>query len=125
MKKMSHFAIILATGLLLFTLNPSAWAAQCANGATVKADMSIIIPCIEIDGYPFQIELKYYSNPDLPEGYYWQLDETSIIISSVDADGDGFSLPDDCDDSDPDIHPGATEIPGDKIDQDCIPFPFD
>ena len=37
-----------------------------------------------------------------------------------DEDGDGFSREDgDCDDNNPDIYPGAEDIPGDGIDQDC------
>ena len=38
-----------------------------------------------------------------------------------DADGDGFSSDDgDCDDTDASIYPGAEDIPGDGIDQDCV-----
>ncbi|MBU0675638.1 MAG: hypothetical protein KJ950_13435 [Proteobacteria bacterium] len=37
-----------------------------------------------------------------------------------DYDGDGFTVSQgDCDDGDSTIHPGATDVPGDGIDQDC------
>ena len=40
--------------------------------------------------------------------------------SGVDIDGDGYTVADgDCDDVAADVYPGATEIPGDGIDQDC------
>ena len=37
----------------------------------------------------------------------------------VDADNDGATSTVDCDESDPSIHPGATDTPGDGIDQNC------
>ena len=37
----------------------------------------------------------------------------------VDQDGDGYSPPLDCDDTNPDVNPGADEIPGNGIDDDC------
>ena len=40
--------------------------------------------------------------------------------TSIDADGDGFSLGSgDCDEADPSVHPGADDPVGDGIDQNC------
>lgn len=38
---------------------------------------------------------------------------------TVDTDADGFASPVDCDDSNPEVFPGAEDLPDDGIDQDC------
>lgn len=43
----------------------------------------------------------------------------SPVAAAQDADGDGFSPPADCNDTDPSVFPGAIEIAGDGVDQDC------
>jgi len=48
------------------------------------------------------------------------ISETSHnIVLNNDQDNDGYAIPDDCDDADPTVHPGATDACGDGIDQDC------
>src|SRR5687767_11134414 len=37
----------------------------------------------------------------------------------LDEDGDGYAAQEDCDDTSPKAHPGATELPGDGVDLDC------
>lgn len=37
----------------------------------------------------------------------------------TDGDGDGFAPPADCDDGNPNVHPGATEVCGNGVDEDC------
>ena len=39
--------------------------------------------------------------------------------AAVDADGDGYTVDEDCDDGNPDVHPGAEEICDDLPDNDC------
>jgi len=42
-----------------------------------------------------------------------------VYLVITDEDNDGYSIPEDCDDSDAAINPGAHELPGNQIDEDC------
>lgn len=43
----------------------------------------------------------------------------AVPIPPMDQDQDGWTVPQDCDDADPDVNPGAAEAAGDGVDSDC------
>ena len=47
------------------------------------------------------------------------------LAFTADEDGDGSGVDVDCDDADPDIHPGAADITGNSVDEDCSGAPLD
>ena len=59
------------------------------------------------------------SQPDYGVAITDSARDTGHDTGGPDADGDGWEAPTDCDDTDPSVHPEATETVGDKVDSNC------
>lgn len=102
-------------------------------------------PLVLVEGLSFRLRILFRDDRESPRGIGGldgiidpvpslpSLRSKTIIVSGgcPDADGDGYGLPadaacpagaePDCDDTDPGVHPGAVELCGDGIDNDCNP----
>jgi hypothetical protein len=86
-------------------------AVGCAAGAAPRAAVKV-----DAGEYLVQVASKGDDFPGLAEG---QITTTAQFTADPDADRDGVAPPADCNDANPAIRPGAVEIAGDGIDQDC------
>jgi hypothetical protein len=84
---------------------------QCGAGVAPSVALKVTA-----GDYLVQVASKGADFPGLGEG---AITTTAQFVADPDADQDGFAPPADCNDANPAIRPGALEIAGDGIDQDC------
>jgi hypothetical protein len=95
--------------------------ANCAEGTHLEGESCV--PDADADSGP-DSGSSHSTRPDSGDPDDTHADSTRDSDSGgggaeLDADADGYPASSDCDDADPAIHPGATEVCDDGVDDDC------
>jgi hypothetical protein len=103
--------------LVRTTVYPANKQFSLTKAAVCPADIEVLELKVTIPLYylPPDIASKYHTNIKLSDTCYFYVDSPCV---HSDYDNDGVPSPDDCDDTNPDVHPGAHEVCDEK-DNDC------
>jgi hypothetical protein len=115
------------------TSGPGQGALQAINVETFKftANEAGVLQC-SFDGAPFSACTSPVTLSRLAAGAHSfrvravdqagnisDLVERDWVVAAADNDDDGFNAKVDCNDGNPSIHPGATDIPDNRVDENC------
>jgi hypothetical protein len=90
------------------------WSGTSGVGTEACHDAHVTWPPA-IDGITAVVDLTGLQTPVRA----WYDNPYAAKPAPVDADGDGFFVGQDCDDANPAVRPGGTEVPGNGIDENC------
>ncbi len=77
--------------------------------------------CTIIYGFIPATEKKAVSSSNIPSNDPARNPLTVTLGVFPDNDGDGYTMDSDCNDNDPSVNPGASEVPRNNKDDDCDP----
>ena len=95
----------------------SLWTLISPSPGDLDASQFLNIECSEDQDVYLSASLLFDSGYET--AYVSDNTDPLACLTVSDADEDGYSIPEDCDDSDALINPGAFELPGNEVDENC------
>jgi prepilin-type N-terminal cleavage/methylation domain-containing protein len=117
--------VVLTTGTVVMMNRDTGADTTLTDGGTTEG--TVDVPMHEHWHYHVDGTYHSHSHPSHNNAHHGNPAEAkkaaaANTTANEDNDGDGYTVyQGDCDDSDPDVNPGATEIPDNAIDDDCNP----